>query len=154
MQTECPRPKFYRLDPIRDELWPQAAERFDKLALFNRLRREGATEATALMAAGCSRATLYRWKRRLREQGVRALANRCRRRARAGALGAAAQVRPPRQALALRRPRAKARPDGPDRPPERRHRGRLLSQGIRGRMPGYRSCATCAPTRTPRPPAL
>ncbi len=26
MQTECPHPKFYRLDPIRYELWPQAAE--------------------------------------------------------------------------------------------------------------------------------
>ncbi len=79
MQTEYPHRKFYRLDAIRDELSPQAAERFDTLALFDQLRLEGATEATALKAAGCSRATLYRWKRRLREQGVRALADRCRR---------------------------------------------------------------------------
>ncbi len=79
MQIKYPHRKFYRLDAIRDELSPQAAERFDSLALFDQIRLEGATEATALKAIGCSRATLYRWKRRLREQGVRALADRCRR---------------------------------------------------------------------------
>ncbi len=47
MQTECPHRKFCRLDATRDELSPQAAERFDSLALFDRLRLEGATEATA-----------------------------------------------------------------------------------------------------------
>ena len=73
MQTECPHRKFYRLDAIRDELSPQAAECFDNLALFDQLRREGATEATALKAIGCSWATPCRWKRRLREQGIRAL---------------------------------------------------------------------------------
>ena len=35
MQIKCPHRKFYRLDAIRDELSPQAAERFDQL------RREG-----------------------------------------------------------------------------------------------------------------
>ncbi len=79
MQIKYPHRKFYRLDAIRDELSPQAAERFDNLALFDQLRLEGATEATALKAIGCSRATPCRWKRRLREQGVRALADRCRR---------------------------------------------------------------------------
>ncbi len=69
MQIKCPHRKFCRLDAIRDELSPQAAERFDSLALFDQLRLQGATEATALKAIGCSRATLYRWKRRLREQG-------------------------------------------------------------------------------------
>jgi len=39
----------------------------DRLALFDQLRLEGATEATALKAVGCSRATRYRWKRRLRK---------------------------------------------------------------------------------------
>ncbi len=33
MQTECPHRRFCRLDAIRDELSPQAAERFDKLVL-------------------------------------------------------------------------------------------------------------------------
>ncbi len=69
MQIKYPHRKFYRLAAIRDELSPQAAERFDTLALFDQLRLGGATEATALKAAGCSRATLYRWKRRLREHG-------------------------------------------------------------------------------------
>ena len=55
MQTEYPHRKFYRLDAVRDELSPQAAECFDSLALFDQLRLEGATEATALKAAGCSR---------------------------------------------------------------------------------------------------
>ncbi len=70
MQIKCPHRKFCRLDAVRDELSPQAAERFDSLALFDQLRLEGATEATALKAAGCSRATPCRWKRRLREQGA------------------------------------------------------------------------------------
>ncbi len=72
MQTEYPHRKFYRLDAVRDELSPQAAERFDSLALCDRLRREGATEATALKAIGCSRATPCRWKRRLRQHGFAA----------------------------------------------------------------------------------
>ncbi len=54
MQTEYPHRKFYRLDAIRDELSPQAAERFDSLALFDRLRLEGATEATATLSAGAT----------------------------------------------------------------------------------------------------
>ncbi len=57
MQIKHPHRKFCRLDAIRDELSPQAAERFDNLALFDQLRLEGATEATALKAIGCSRAT-------------------------------------------------------------------------------------------------
>ena len=66
MQTEYPHRRFYRLDATRDELSPQAAERFDTLALFDQLRLEGATEATALKAAGCSRATFYRRAQRRR----------------------------------------------------------------------------------------
>ncbi len=79
MQIKSPHRKFYRIDPIREPVSPQAAERFDLIRLYDELRSEGASERAALKAAGCSRATLYRWKRRLREQGVRALANRCRR---------------------------------------------------------------------------
>ncbi len=71
MQTEGPHRRCCRLDPIRDELSPQAAERFDKLALFDQLRIEGASQAI-----GCSRATPCRWKRRLREPGVGALNTR------------------------------------------------------------------------------
>ncbi len=95
MQTECPHRRFYRLDAIRDELSPQAAERFDSLALFDQLRLEGATEATALKAAGCSRATPCRWKRHLREQGGGAASpcSRCRPNA------AAASSAPTRPAL-------------------------------------------------------
>ena len=79
MQIKSPHRKFYRIDPIREPVSTQAAERFDLIRLYDELRSEGASERAALKAAGCSRATLYRWKRRLREQGVRALANRCRR---------------------------------------------------------------------------
>ena len=68
MQIKHPHRKFCRLDAIRDELSPQAAERFDLIRLYDELRSEGASERAALKAAGCSRATLYRWKRRLREQ--------------------------------------------------------------------------------------
>ncbi len=39
MQTECPHRRFYRLDAIRDELSPQAAERLDRIALFDRHAR-------------------------------------------------------------------------------------------------------------------
>ncbi len=42
MQIKYPHCRFCRLDPTRDELSPQAAERFDKLALFERLRRDRA----------------------------------------------------------------------------------------------------------------
>ncbi len=52
MQTEYPHRKFYRLDAIRDELSPQAAERFDKLALFDQLRLEGTTAAAARTGCG------------------------------------------------------------------------------------------------------
>ncbi len=79
MQIKYPHRKFYRIDPIREPVSTQAAERFDLIRLYDELRSEGASERAALKAAGCSRATLYRWKRRLREQGVRALADRCRR---------------------------------------------------------------------------
>jgi len=61
MQTECPHRRFCRLDPTRDELSPQAAERFDRLALFDELRLEGASQATALKAIGCSRTTRLRF---------------------------------------------------------------------------------------------
>ena len=54
MQIKHPHWKFCRLDPIRDELSPQAAERFDRLALFEQLRREGASRATALKEIGCA----------------------------------------------------------------------------------------------------
>ena len=47
MQAECPHRRFCRLDAILDELSPQAAERFYSLALCDRLRLEGAAEATA-----------------------------------------------------------------------------------------------------------
>ena len=79
MQIKSPHRRFYRIDPIREPVSTQAAERFDLIRLYDELRSEGASERAALKAAGCSRATLYRWKRRLREQGVRALADRCRR---------------------------------------------------------------------------
>jgi len=54
MQIKHPHRRFCRLDAVRDELSPQAAERFDRPALFDELRREGATEATALKAAWCA----------------------------------------------------------------------------------------------------
>jgi len=47
MQIKCPHRRFYRLAPVRNELSPQAAERFDKLALFDQLRRKDASQPTA-----------------------------------------------------------------------------------------------------------
>jgi len=59
-QIKYPHHRFYRLAPIRDELSPQTAAGFDKIALFDELRREDTSQATALKAVGWSRATLYR----------------------------------------------------------------------------------------------
>ncbi len=54
MQIKCPHRKFYRLDAIRDELSPQAAERFDSLALFDQLRREGAPRSAPCWRASAA----------------------------------------------------------------------------------------------------
>ena len=109
MQIKHPHRKFYRLDAIRDELSPQAAEHFDKLALFDQLRLEGATEATALKAIDCSRATPCRWKKRLREQGggasgPTASSSWCAGRGSASRFGAAPRSAPCRRASAASRP--------------------------------------------------
>ena len=54
------------------------------------------------------------------------------------------------QAAALRRPRAKTRPNGPDRPHERRHRGQLRGQGVRDRLPAARHRPVRAAAQKPQ----
>ena len=93
MQTEYTHRKFCRIDAIRDELSPPAAERFDSLALFDQLRLEGASRASAPWPTGAAELELVR-RARLRAQRVRHRAHD--RPPGARRAQAAAQVRPPR----------------------------------------------------------
>ncbi len=97
MQTECPHRRFCRLDAVRDELSPQAAERFDQL---DRLRCEGDRPEGDRLLPGDA---LPLEAAPARAGRVRALTNRCRRRARAGQIRALLQ-RLPHQALGQRTP--------------------------------------------------
>lgn len=52
---------------------PEASRRVEKIKLYERLRSEGCSEATALKAIELSRATYFRWKKILVEQGPKNL---------------------------------------------------------------------------------
>ena len=57
----------------------EAADRLRRLELFQTLRGEGCSEATALAAIGWSRATYYRWRRRFQSEGPTGLCAKSRR---------------------------------------------------------------------------
>ena len=73
-----PRP-FYRRLPIDDSTPQQAIQRWEKLRLYDRLRRQGCCRKLALEAIGCSR-----WRKRFHPSGLDGLVarSRCPRRVR------------------------------------------------------------------------
>jgi len=85
-----------RIGPIK--LSWQAHWRLEKLKLWERLREEGYSGEKAAELAGVSRASLYRWQRRVRERGLKGLEDdsrrpkRCRRRTWSPELSEAIQV--------------------------------------------------------------
>ena len=64
-----PRP-FYRRLPIDDSTPQQAIQRWEKLRLYDRLRRQGCSQELALEAISCSRSTYYRWRKRFATSGL------------------------------------------------------------------------------------
>ena len=79
MQTIHLHPKFYRVSKTVARLSDEAQQRWHRLNLYQQLRTEGCSEATALQAIGWSRSSCYRWRRRLQQQGPRGLEARSRR---------------------------------------------------------------------------
>lgn len=79
MQIQSLRVKSYRSFKVNDTLRPEARERLRRLELFQNLREEGCSEATALKAIDWSRATLYRWRRRFLTEGPSGLCAKSRR---------------------------------------------------------------------------
>ncbi len=78
MQFYSKRHISYRAIQVDEVTPPDAFDRLRKIKMYLRLRSEGCSEATALDAIGWSRATLYRWKKRYQDGGVRALAAKSR----------------------------------------------------------------------------
>ncbi len=78
-----PRP-FYRRLPVDDSTPQQAIQRWEKLRLYARLRRQGCSQELALEAISCSRSTYYRWRKRFDTSGLPGLVarSRCPRRVR------------------------------------------------------------------------
>lgn len=62
------RNKIYGID--ESEYSKKAYEREKKIRLFDKLIAEGSQKSTALAALGTSRASIYRWKKRYRSQGL------------------------------------------------------------------------------------
>ena len=79
MNIESMRIKSYRSFQVDETTPAEALERLRRLEMYDRLRGEGCSEATALEAVGWSRATLYRWKARLRDGGLPGLVAKSRR---------------------------------------------------------------------------
>ena len=79
MQIKSLRVKSYRSFKVNDTLPAEAVDRLRRLDLFQTLRGEGCSEATALQAVGWSRATLYRWRRRFQSEGPAGLCANSRR---------------------------------------------------------------------------
>ena len=69
MQTIHLHPKFYRVSKTVARLSDDAQQRWHQLKLYQQLRAEGCSETTALEAIGWSRASYYRWRKRLEQQG-------------------------------------------------------------------------------------
>ena len=79
MRIKSPRVKSHRGFKVNDTLPAEARERLRRLELFQTLRGEGCSEATALAAIGWARATLYRWRKRYRRDGPSGLCAKSRR---------------------------------------------------------------------------
>jgi putative transposase len=74
MQIYYPHKKVYHIKRIDEsEYSKKAYVRYDKLLLYQKLRREGCTEETAFEAIGMSRATFFRLQRRYKVLGLAGL---------------------------------------------------------------------------------
>ena len=76
MQIKALPYQFYRRLPVDDSTPQEAIQRWEKLRLYDRLRRQGCSQKLALEAIGCSRATYYRWKKRFDTSGLPGLVAR------------------------------------------------------------------------------
>jgi transposase InsO family protein len=93
-----PRAYFYLAGHRLPRLSPKGQERLRMLSAWQALRRRGLTSIEASQVLEVSRATLYRWSLRVRQEGLRGLENRsrrpirCRRRSWGAALVARVQL--------------------------------------------------------------
>ena len=78
MQIKALPYQFYRRLPIDDSTPKEAIQRWEKLRLYDRLRRQGCSQKLALEAIGWSRSTYYRWRKRLDTFGLDGLVARSR----------------------------------------------------------------------------
>ena len=72
-----PRPLYRRL-PVDDSTPQETIQRWEKLRLYDRLRRQGCSQKLALEAIGWSRSTYYRWRKRFDTSGLDGLVARSR----------------------------------------------------------------------------
>ena len=71
---------FYQLSRMNiQDLSPAAKERLRLLKLWDALRQKGTNSFEAAELLGVPRSTLYRWRKKLREEGLRGLEPRSRR---------------------------------------------------------------------------
>ncbi len=84
MQIKALPYPLYRRLPVDDSTPQQAIQRWEKLRLYDRLRRQGCSQELALEAISCSRSTYYRWRKRFDTSGLPGLVarSRCPRRVR------------------------------------------------------------------------
>ena len=78
MQINSLRLKSYRSWAANDTAAPEAIERLRKLELYDKLLREGCSQATCLEAIVWSKSTYYRWRNCYQQQGMIGLRNRSR----------------------------------------------------------------------------
>jgi len=74
-----PRAYFYLAGHRLPRLSSKGQERLRMLSAWQALRRRGLTSSEASQTLEVSRATLYRWSKRVRQEGLRGLENRSRR---------------------------------------------------------------------------
>ena len=71
---------FYQIARLKPhKLSPKAQERLRWLSVWQRLRDRGISGHEAAELVGVPRATLYRWLRRLKSQGLKGLEDRSKR---------------------------------------------------------------------------
>ena len=69
MQIKALPYPLYRRLPVDDSTPQEAIQRWEKLRLYDRLRRQGCSQKLALEAIGWSRSTYYRWRKRFDTSG-------------------------------------------------------------------------------------
>ena len=80
MKVFCLQRGFYQVSRLNiQDLSPVAKERLRLLKLWDALRQKGTNSFEAAELLGVPRSTLYRWKKKLREEGPRGLEPRSRR---------------------------------------------------------------------------